>query len=263
MIPLFSKLASFLGDPDFPKVATGGSTLSSTGSQTRLYQDLYMEYSRLGFTHQQDRPVAIAGLEQRLIQSFGVHGGFGVLDDRNPGLLRRSLLWHRAQETASLGEIDFAAPGAAPPTWSWMAYTGAIDYLELPFGQVEWERTEILSPWASSPVGRRYSSDDSAGTASLSVLARDFVTDPDVAQEDVNVILDTSSVVVWSDLKCVVLGRSKGPLTDLGTRTHFVLLVAASKARRGRDVQFRRMGIASMPGIYINQEQLGTLGKIR
>lgn len=81
---LDSNKAAFLSDPVSPKVATN----STKGSQIRLYESLYRQYSTLQFTKAYDRPIAIAGLEQRLIRAFGKPGGFGVFNR----YFRRSLL---------------------------------------------------------------------------------------------------------------------------------------------------------------------------
>lgn len=103
-------------------------------------------------------------------------------------LLRRSLLWHRAPEVGGLEEIDFKAKKSAPPSWSWMAYKGGIDYLELPFGQVEWEENEIVSPWSSSALGRWYSSDDFSGIVNFRILARSFWWHGKVTMEDAKIV---------------------------------------------------------------------------
>ncbi|KAF3766598.1 HET-domain-containing protein, partial [Cryphonectria parasitica EP155] len=145
MARMDNTLASFLGDPNFPKVAIE----SSRGGKILFHQSLCKQYSRLAFTRQTDRPVAISGLEKRLVQSFGVSGGYGVLNDtKNPGMLRRSMLWHRASDCTTLRRISFAR--SAPPTWSCMSYEGPIDYPDLPFAQVEWEQCDIQSQFLES-----------------------------------------------------------------------------------------------------------------
>lgn len=239
---------------------------SSRGGKIRLYQDLYMRYSRLALSHQQDRPIAIAGLEKRLIQSFGVHGGFGVLDDNSPGLLRRSLLWCRSSEEASLERISFQDNGRQqavhglppPPSWSWMAYRGAIDYLDLPFDKVEWEEHDILSPWSSSEPGTWYSSGSGRGATGLSVNVRAFES---TAKErrDSRLVYDITGTKAGGPLresKCVILGRVKNPGQPVRERLHYVMLVSPStpQARRG-ELVYERDGVGYMPGhlIYIDQ----------
>lgn len=154
---------------------------SPHGGQIRLYRDLYMQYSRLAFTQSQGRPVAIAGLEQRLITSFGVQrGGGGSASSRtaeSPEICGAVLLWHRAADVDSLEPISFrghrglAAGATGPPAWSWMAYEGGFEYLDLPFGQVGWEKDDILA------AGTWSDKDGAAATVGLSVNARSINTD--------------------------------------------------------------------------------------
>lgn len=265
---LDSTLASFLGDPSFPKVAME----SSRGGKIRLYQDLYMRYSRLALSHPQDRPIAIAGLEKRLIQSFEVYGGFGVLDDSTPGLLRRSLLWCRGADEAGLEEISFPASGRQqavhdvppPPSWSWMAYRGGIDYLDLPFDEVEWEEYDILSPWSSSSPGTWYSSDSGRGATGLSVNVRAF--DPAArSRSDSRLVYDMATKPegpLWLE-KCVILGRVKNPGQPARERLHYVMIVspATSLARR-RGPVYKRSGVGYMPGHLIDTDQPAELARV-
>lgn len=174
-----SELAAFLGDSRFPE----STAKLPYGAKIRLYQDLYSKYSRLELSRHEDRPIAIAGIEKHLVLSFQVRGGFGVFDDGERGLLWRSLLWRRGrneeEEAPRLQRIDFehvegsAAGRIAPPSWSWMAYRGAIDYLDPPFDRMEWEERDIYSQW-SNTAGKTwsYSRDYSACPLELTVTPR-------------------------------------------------------------------------------------------
>lgn len=93
-----SNEAAVLGDPNFPTVARK----NTTGGKIRLYELLYKHYSILEFTRDCDRPLAIAGLEQRLMNVFATRGGYGVFQR----YFERSLLWKRGSSTA-LKRIDF------------------------------------------------------------------------------------------------------------------------------------------------------------
>lgn len=224
-------------------------------------------------THQEDRPVAIAGLEKRLIHSFRVSGGFGILDDAGHGLLRRSLLWHRAGDVARLEKINFqgvdskASGASSPPTWSWMSYKGAIEYLHMDFGQVEWEAEEIHSPWSKSAMYTwSYSRDESSGTLELRVIVREFEVPAGGTGTESSIILDdpTRADRPGPALKCVVLGRRKSEEKSVSDRTHFVLLVIAdvSQVTRGYQV-YSRVGVGSMPGSWISLSKPGTSGRVR
>ncbi|KAK7734705.1 hypothetical protein SLS53_007810 [Cytospora paraplurivora] len=258
MTKMQNTLESFLGDPNFPKVAME----SSRGGKIRLYQDLYMQYSRLAFTQPQDRPVAIAGLEQRLITSFGVQGGLGVFENRKaPGELRRSLLWHRAADVDSLEPINFrghrglAAGTRGPPTWSWMAYEGGIEYLDLPFGQVEWEKDDILA------TGTWSGKDGTAATVGLSVIARTIDTTTLTGEPGERIVFDVTNKKNRLS-ECVVLGRMLEPEKPVANRTHFVLLVTrASPAAHGEQI-YHRVGVGSVPGTCIELDGPAARGKI-
>ncbi|KAL9105839.1 MAG: hypothetical protein Q9227_009047 [Pyrenula ochraceoflavens] len=206
-------LASFIGDPNFPEVAIR----FSKGEKIRYYQDLYKQYSRLQFTRAADRPIAIAGLEKRLIRNFKTSGGFGVFDD-GQSLLQRSLLWHRGSDEGTLHRIIFPANWLmAVPTWSWMAYKGGIDYLDLEFDGVDWEEEEIRSPWTPSASDYWHTGDQS-GSIGLNAVARHFDF-PGLAGQDMQIIYDVPSKSDGSipHMNCVILGRSKGPAVDAQT----------------------------------------------
>lgn len=259
---LQSKLASFLGDPSFPTVALK----YSQGAKIHFYQDLYKQYSRMVFSHQQDRPIAIAGLESRLIQTLQVRGGFGVLEDQGHGLLRRSLLWKRASDVSALERIAFVGVGGVksaispPPTWSWTGYQGAIEYLDIPFGRIDWEKGDICSPWPSGARGTwSYGGDVHGRGLELRVIARDFKVCHVDAIKGI-VFDDPRTWELGSELKCVVLGSLKAPAESYLTRPHYVLVVAAEGIRPGQ--VYGRVGVGSLPGHLIDFDQPGTPGKV-
>jgi hypothetical protein len=260
MRPTISTLASFIGDPNFPEVAIK----SSRGGKIRLYQDLYIQYSRLKFTRISDRPIAIGGLEQRLIHDFNTYGGFGVFDDGH-GLLRRSLLWNRGSDENTLERIVFPADRQMMvPSWSWMAYKGGIDYLELPFDRVDWEEEEIRSPWKPGSRGVWHTGDQ-AGIVELSAVARDFDFTGTTGPES-KIIYDNpaKSSGPSPPVKCVVVGRLKSEGQNGLNRMHYVLLVTPKASQVGRGGQVcERVGVGYVLGRWIKLDQPGASVKIR
>jgi hypothetical protein len=255
-----SKLASFLGDPNFPEVAIQ----STRGGKIRLYQDLYIQYSRLNFTRISDRAIAIAGLEKRLIHDLKTYGGFGVLDD-GLGLLHRSLLWQRGSEESTMDRIVFPADRQMMmiPTWSWMAYKGGIDYLDLPFDGVDWDE-QIRSPW--NPGSREvWHTGDQAGIVELSAIARDFDFTGTTGPES-KLIYDIPgrSSGPSQSVKCVVVGRLKNSGQNERNKMHYVLLVSpiSSQVTRGGQV-CERVGVGQVLGRWIKLDPPGTPVKIR
>jgi hypothetical protein len=259
-ITINSKLASFIGDPNFPEVAIQ----SSRGGKIRLYQDLYSQYSRLKFTRTGDRPIAIAGLEKRLVHAFDTYGEFGVFDDGH-GLLRRSLLWRRGSDESTLDRIVFPADRQMTvPSWSWMAHKGGIDYLDLPFDGVDWEEQEIRSPWTPGSSGI-WHTEDEAGIVELSAVARDLDFKGPTGQES-KIVYDAPAKTDGpsQNVKCVVVGRLKGAGQSARNRMHYVLLVGPKPSQVSRGGQVcERIGVGYILGRWIKLEQPGTAVKIR
>ena len=152
--------ASILADPRFPKKLV----YTSRDESIRACQDLYRRYSRMAVSYLPDRPIAIAVLERRLIRSLRIKGGYGVLNDGR-GLFRRTLLWRGGAEVRALRRIAFPADlEMTIPSWSWMAYDGGIDGMDMSFGETEWQPDEIsISPTAG----------DQAAEISISLTAGD------------------------------------------------------------------------------------------
>lgn len=236
-----SKQASFLGDANFPQVAQR----DSKGARIRLFQILYEQYSHLDFSLSTDRPVAIAGLETRLIEAFGTTGGFGLFNR----YLGRSLLWCRAPDTARLTRISFPAGQATVPSWSWMAYEGGISFLDLPFGEIDWtEGMEFQSPYPAtgslSTSRGRVSSSRHGPRVELRVIARSF--------DMVNV--SSSSGIIWDDpttphehLRCVTIGKLASESGKPGQK-HWVIVFRELNAGR-----YERVGAGFLPKHKIDQ----------
>lgn len=241
--------ASFLGDPEFPKLAIE----MSKGGKIRLYETLYKQYSRLELTKDEDRPLAIAGLEKRIINALGARGGYGVFEDQEAGsgsYLGRSLLWKRSADVLSMVRITFNPNRVYPvPSWSWMAYQGAIDYMDLPFDGVDWEKEEIRSPWTYIPRKSMWLTADRTANTMLTGVGRDL----SIREED-DVVFDEYDRKRDLDLKCVVIGCSKTG-SSIDNKIHYVLLVG-----RGSSVEngiWERLGVAKLPGKRITLDGPG------
>ncbi|KAJ3544685.1 hypothetical protein NM208_g2926 [Fusarium decemcellulare] len=245
--------AAFLGDPNFPEVAT----ISSRGARIRLYESLYKQYSRLSFSKACDRPIALAGLEQRLVNAFETHGGYGVFEGRFFG---RSLLWKRDKTvTEKMNKIDFPKHQKyLVPTWSWMAYEGAITFMDIPFNTVDWEHERVRDPGIRSPWTLRTSSSssyswhtgNSTERVDLIAHAKELVN-LDLAEK--GIIYDQGSRPLGDrDVRCVVVGRQKAGSkeVDLTNLDHYVLIVA-SREEYGRDGVYERVGVGSLLGSQI------------
>ena len=103
------------------------------GNRIRLLQWLFGLYSQCGLTFPSDRAVAIRGLEKRLGNAFRTRGQFGIFERYR----HRCLLWELPHEN-NTGNKRIAPLEGKIPSWSWMAFSGHVSYLEVPFENVEW-----------------------------------------------------------------------------------------------------------------------------
>lgn len=98
-------------NPGFPK-----------RTQESAFEEVFTHYTRLSITYATDRPHAIAGLEQKLSHFYNTNSTHGIVH----GCLQRSLFWNRAgKERLTLTQFSDTP---TPPSWSWMAYQGQIQY---------------------------------------------------------------------------------------------------------------------------------------
>ncbi len=236
-----SPKSAFLGDSQFPKSAER----FLKGGRIRLYEEVYQRYSRLAFTHMTDRSVAISGLEKRLIRTFNTVGEYGILEQH----LSRSLLWQRGINEM-MQAIQYP-PSRQVPSWSWMAYTGRIAYLEIPFGKVEWFG-DIQSPFSRSPLGNNSSGrrkEDAAPPLEIKALARDLSLQS-VEQESKSVFFDTHDMSGFTELKCVVIARDKLPASS-NKRTCYILIIAPQLLREAQG-PYKRVGVGAL-----EEDQIG------
>ncbi|KAF2653766.1 hypothetical protein K491DRAFT_602167 [Lophiostoma macrostomum CBS 122681] len=250
MTKMKNNLAAFQGDPNFPQILID----APQGERIVRLQELYRTYSRLGLSNNFDRPMAIDGLQRRLLRTLNAKGGYGVFDEgESKGLLRRSLLWCRGAGTASLGRIRFPIGTAISqvPSWSWMAYTGAIDYLSVGFGQLDWE--DVRSPWSADP-NAAIRTDLVDGKPSLTAVAYGYDAVTSFDGERLLRILDTPGGSRQEKIFCVVLGKQK-EYVSLDQRIHYLLYIAQVKTTtRDGNRMFERVGAGWLPGRCIDKQ---------
>jgi hypothetical protein len=147
-----------------------------------------------------------------------------------------------------------------------MGYEGAIDYLDLPLGGMEWELPddEILGPWAEGGT-ESWHTGDGKGVVALSATARRFKMDRDNG-EDFELFYDMAkpSQMEEKALKCVVAGkrRMKAGFPTNET-THYVLLIAPKKTDSPRrDKIYKRVGVGYMAGKFIDLGAIGSAGLV-
>ena len=135
-----------------------------------------------------------------------------------------------------------------------MGYKGAIDYLDLPLGGVDWLPDEIIGPWASGGT-ETWHTGDGKETVALSATARGFKMRGG-NEEDFGIFYDEAEPTKIEEkmLKCVVVGKRKmKPGTPADVTTHYVLLIAPKRIEAPRVERiYERVGVGYMAGRFID-----------
>jgi len=145
-----------------------------------------------------DRSVAISGLEKRLASGFEGRTAYGVIEC----YLHSSLLWQRAGETP-LRRIKY--PGKRSiPSWSWMAYDGAIQYLDVPKEGVEWNNFVSFAQAHGLTAGSLENNPISINELKVGVSA---LCAAEIQKDPWTMTLDDPGATNIEELACVVIGR--------------------------------------------------------
>lgn len=147
-----------------------------------------------------------------------------------------------------------------------MAYKGAIQYLDLPFGRVEWEENDVHSPWSGRPAGTwTYSRDRSNYRQALTVTVRSFDTQAASEFRDAIILDDPANwIPLVSTIKCVILGKLKSEVKGLQKNgVRYVLLVAPADSNGSQDTQaYNRVGVGIMPFSLFSTAGPGSHGQV-
>lgn len=233
-----------LGDSMFP------SSIESRSHQNRVYplQSLFKIYSKLAFSNLTDRSIAISGLESRFTSSFGTKVSYGI-SERYP---HRSILWQRptAERMKRIGYPE----DRKVPSWSWMACKGEIDYMDIPFGNVEWSDAVNWEP--SKPAKLRGPVREFKNcTIELQDAKCDISAEgPD--DERGWLKFDEEDIIGIHRLKCVIIGRAHEAQTE--GQEHYVLAVTWQPVGE----YYERVGVGSIQRRHISFEGRDFEGQI-
>jgi hypothetical protein len=183
--------------------------------------------------------MAMQALETRIKRAAKFDGRYGILVDAGPEgfstTLRRLLLWQRDEElTSSMARINFPADfDYLPPSWSWMSYDGPIDYMDIPYGDVDWESNNIEMSFRDSLHHEQ------------TLNAPAWIYRQNVAVSGRAIfVYDAPHVAELGEERCIILGRSKGEYD--GQRRCYVLLVSDGATSGPAWLSRRRVGVADM-----------------
>jgi len=210
-------------DPNFPN-----RLLESGDRRTMEFIHFLSEdYSKRDLTEETDRCVAISGLEARIARARGCQSRYGIFQP----YLHRNLLWQRSDE--KMKRIGYETQ--IVPSWLWMAYGGGIQFLNIPFGNVDWidklRFSEKGEPALTTDLGafRNCSleqRDRSYAILDSSKVERGWIQYDIEASEDLHAE------------RCVVVGRTSHA-NEHGLRKYYILVVRPTSM----DGEYRRVGV--------------------
>lgn len=224
----------FTLDSNFPK------RLLDSGRERTLNCISYLvqEYSKRDLTEPTDRCVAISALEDRIKDALNERygrasnyrsGRYGIFRD----FLHRNLLW-RADD-CQLQKIEHKPP---LPSWTWMAYSGGVKFIDLAFGYMEWVDSIRF---------------DEARTDAI--IATLWVYREGATKGRVHFDLGENDIL--SEQYCVVVGQSV-PIPgdadeDSTTAEYHVLAVVPT----GVDGEYRRVGAGTVDCSHVLRQKTG------
>jgi hypothetical protein len=238
-------------DSNFPK------RLLEAGDERTIefIQFLSTEYSRRGLTEKTDRSTAISGLENRIAQAKKCETRFGIFQS----FLHRSLLWQRPEER-NTDRIGYKTQ--IVPSWSWMAYNGSIQFMDIAFGKVEWVRSLRFNK------RNRYRWFNKKWKPALVTDISSFRNCSVKQSESGCTILDSGGAErggIQYDVetherldfeRCVVVGRDWGYFqSDAEERKYYILVVRST----GMENEYTRVGAGWIRGDYVARQDIQAL----
>ncbi|CAD6449984.1 b5fc90c4-77a7-4a6f-9a96-77317750b6f1 [Sclerotinia trifoliorum] len=239
---------AFLGDPNFPDYTIRPT--STVGEQIDLFIHLFQTYTKLEFSYPEDRPVAIDGLMERLTVAFKTRSLAGLFET----FWGRCLLWRRAENVELLRKIPHGTHSRrVPPTWSWMAFDGAISFIEPLGGQVDWNNSGVTLPFANLNCDQTSWLKTSRQNDSLAIQAKafDFNIHAGAGKSEASIFYDGEMI---TPTKCVIVGTDKQNSNDASTKKHYVLIVKPVSEASNR-MSYERVGAGYMSGKFIHLDE--------
>jgi hypothetical protein len=196
-----------------------------------LIHFLFQDYSNRGLTEPTDRRVAATGLEARIAGALHCSSKYGIFEKH----LHRNLLWQTSdKQTERIAYTN----NQEVPSWSWMACSGGIEFMEIRAGSVSWVKalafeTKCDSAALIADVGRflyctMKLEDD-----------RCIVLDISTNNEAGWIRYDIESGAEGSENHCVVVGRTED---DNAAQQYYVLVVVPTK----KGGEYRRVGVGKV-----------------
>ncbi|KAK4222391.1 heterokaryon incompatibility protein-domain-containing protein [Podospora fimiseda] len=262
----------FILDPQFPnRLYTSGYERT-----VQFIQFLFEKYSASGITEETDRAIAINSLIKRIEQALETGSHYGIFQpflsslllwkrtrDNNPPIeyshygifqpfLSSLLLWKRTRDNNPPIEYKKQVP-----SWSWMAYSGGIDF--------------ILKPTDQFLVPRRDDLYFAHDGRALNIKVRNFgegcLAEKRGAEyiilngtEEVGSLrLDMANLMQLDNCNCVVVG-TVGNIQEDARKDYYILVIRDKHGDIRQDKRYERVGVGKVQARFVSIDcTLGTL----
>jgi hypothetical protein len=192
---------------------------------------LFQNYSKRGLTEPTDRQVAASGLEARIAGALHCSSKHGIFEAH----LHRNLLWQTSDKQA---ERIMYTNKQEVPSWSWMACSGCIEFMEIGMGSVSWVKalafdTKCDSAALIADVGKFLD------CTMKSEGDRCIVLDISTNNEAGWIRYDIESGAEGSENHCVVVGRTEDNNAE---QQYYIMVVVLTE----KDGEYRRVGVGKV-----------------
>ncbi|CAN9240915.1 unnamed protein product [Alternaria alternata] len=192
---------------------------------------LFQDYSKRGLTEPTDRCVAASGLEARIAGALHCKSKHGIFETH----LHRNLLWQASEKQT---ERIAYTNNQEVPSWSWMACSGGIEFVEVKMGSVSWVKA-LAFDTKCDPAALIADVGKLLGCTIKSKGDRCIVLDISTNNEAGWVRYDIESGAEGSENHCVVVGRTED---NNAAQQYYVLVVVPTK----KGGEYRRVGVGKV-----------------
>jgi len=234
-------------DPNFP------NRLLASGYQRTIefIHFLYEDYTKRDLTVETDRWVAISGLEARIARARECQSRYGIFQP----YLHRNLLWQKSDK-GKMKQIEYETQ--IVPSWSWMAYNGGIQFMDIPYGDVGWNnRLQFDRKYKRMFFSKK---GKHALVTDVGVFQNCTMEQRDVSYTILNSSKDIGriqyDIEASKDLHtelCVVVGReSYEDEPGLWNKKYYILVVRPTSV----DGEYTRVGVGWIQSGYVVKQRL-------
>ncbi len=138
-----------------------------------------------------------------------------------------------------------------PPSWSWMAFEGAISFLEPWGGEVDWNEVGVELPFAHRTQSSWLKTSHLPDSNAIHSQAFDLAHVANSMMSEAYLSYDGGKALPTTMTKCVIVGSEQGHMKDPVERRHYIMLISNSTQTNGA-TSYERVGVGYLLGRFID-----------